>query len=81
LKVSELIALIQNLPQDAEVVQSRDSKGNGYAPARVVDLGRYADGVFDRVGVSSEGARHCWSIAHNALSAFANSISSGFVVE
>lgn len=32
MKVSELIAELQKMPQDAEVILQKDSEGNGYTP-------------------------------------------------
>lgn len=39
--VAELITELQKLPQDAEVVQSRDAEGNGFSPLAEVNVGRY----------------------------------------
>lgn len=42
MKVSDLIAILQEFPGDALVVQARDAEGNGYSPVDDVTLGRYA---------------------------------------
>lgn len=39
--VHDLIAYLQTLNQDALVVMSKDSEGNGYSPLRTVDEDRY----------------------------------------
>jgi hypothetical protein len=40
--VAELIALLQDMPQDALVVQSSDAEGNNFSPTAEAGLGRYA---------------------------------------
>jgi hypothetical protein len=37
MKVAELIAELQQLPPDADVILQKDSEGNGYSPLSVVD--------------------------------------------
>ena len=39
MKVSELIALLEILPDDALVVMARDSEGNSYSPLRDITSG------------------------------------------
>lgn len=34
LRVADLVAYLQSLPQDAYVIQSQDSEGNHFAPTR-----------------------------------------------
>lgn len=41
MRVKELIELLQNMPQDALVIQSKDSEGNVYKPVDDISLGRY----------------------------------------
>lgn len=47
MNVKRLIEELQKLPQDAEVIMSTDSEGNGYSPLAELDIGSmdpyYAD--------------------------------------
>lgn len=42
--VAELIAELENLPQDAEVVLAEDAEGNGFKALSTVDPTRWDDG-------------------------------------
>ena len=46
MKVAELIAELQKLPQDAEAVVARDAEGNGFDTVHQVTLGKYSAGDF-----------------------------------
>lgn len=39
MKVKQLIAELKKLPQDAEVIMSRDAEGNGFSPLDGFDIG------------------------------------------
>lgn len=43
----ELIEMLAEFDDNAIVVMSSDSEGNGYSPVYVVDACRYADGEID----------------------------------
>lgn len=41
MKVSELIAMLQELPQDHQVVMSKDGEGNSFSPFSDYGIGKY----------------------------------------